>query len=186
MYEGIKPIEPYLGNPEYTLNTDLANYNIKYIEKHTALSPDKPWFVYYAPGAWRRVERSAPSVCYVMPLPVPVLTRAKRTSPPLHTHTRTTGATHAPHHVPKEWIDKFAGQFDQGWDKQREMTFAKQKELGIFPEDAKLTERPKEIPAWDETPEDERKVYARFMEVRWLMAGLIERFIDWVIRCLVG
>ena len=88
--------------------------------------------------------------------------------------------------MPKEWIDKFAGQFDQGWDKQREMTFAKQKELGIFPEDAKLTERPKEIPAWDETPEDERKVYARFMEVRWLMAGLIERFIDWVIRCLVG
>jgi len=88
--------------------------------------------------------------------------------------------------VPKEWIDKFAGQFDQGWDKQREMTFAKQKELGIFPEDAKLTERPKEIPAWDETPEDERKVYARFMEVRWLMAGLIGRFIDWVIRCLVG
>lgn len=51
LFEGIKPIEPYLENPDYNLNTDLADYNIKYIEQHTALSPDKPWMIYYAPGA---------------------------------------------------------------------------------------------------------------------------------------
>jgi arylsulfatase A-like enzyme len=76
--------------------------------------------------------------------------------------------------VPKEWIDKFKGQFDHGWDTQREITFAKQKEMGIFPEDAKLTERPKDIPAWEETPEDERKVYARFMEVGWWVCEFVQ------------
>ena len=71
--------------------------------------PDKPFFMYFAPGA-----------------------------------------THAPHHVPKEWIDKYKGKFDQGWDKLREETFARQKELGVIPADAELTKRPAEIPAWDD------------------------------------
>ena len=76
-----------------------------------------------------------------------------------------TGATHAPHQVPEEWIEKFKGQFDGGWDKYREETFARQKKLGVIPADAKLTARPKSLPAWDSLPEAERKVYARMMEV---------------------
>ena len=59
------------------------------------------------------------------------------------------GAGHAPHQAPKEWIAKFKGQFDQGWDKVREETLERQKKLGIVPADTKLTPRPKEIPAWD-------------------------------------
>ena len=73
-----------------------------------ALAPDKPFFIYYAPGT-----------------------------------------AHAPHHAPKDWIAKFKGQFDQGWDKVREETLARQKKLGVVPPDTKLTPRPKEIPAWD-------------------------------------
>ena len=63
------------------------------------------------------------------------------------------GATHAPHHVPKEWADKYKGKFDQGWDKLREETFARQKELGVIPQDAQLTARHAEIPAWDDMPD---------------------------------
>ena len=77
----------------------------------------------------------------------------------------STGATHAPHQVPQQWIDKFKGKFDGGWDKYREETFARQKEMGIIPPNAKLTERPESLPAWDSLPENERKVYARMMEV---------------------
>jgi arylsulfatase len=75
------------------------------------------------------------------------------------------GTAHAPHHAPKEWIAKFKGQFDQGWDKVREETFARQKQMGIVPGNAKLTSRPKEIPAWDSLDRDHKKVYARMMEV---------------------
>jgi arylsulfatase A-like enzyme len=92
--------------------------------------PDKPFFVYYAPGA-----------------------------------------THAPHHVTPEWSDKYKGKFDQGWDKVREETFARQKELGVIPDDAELTARPAEIPAWDETPDEMKPVFARQMEV---YAGFME------------
>lgn len=77
----------------------------------------------------------------------------------------STGATHAPHQVPQEWIEKFKGKFDMGWDKYREETFARQEEMGIIPQDAKLTARPDSLPAWDSLPEDERRVYARMMEV---------------------
>ncbi len=75
------------------------------------------------------------------------------------------GTAHAPHHAPKEWIAKFKGKFDQGWDKLREETFARQKEMGIIPPDTKLTPRPKEIQAWDSLDADRKKVYARMMEV---------------------
>ena len=92
--------------------------------------PDKPFFVYFAPGA-----------------------------------------THAPHHVPKEWADKYAGQFDDGWDVQRERTFARQKELGVIPADAELTGRHAEIPAWDDMPDELKPVLARQMEV---YAGFLE------------
>ena len=75
------------------------------------------------------------------------------------------GTAHAPHHAPKEWIEKFKGQFDQGWDKVREETFARQKAAGLIPADAKLTERSAGIPAWDSLNTDQKKVYARMMEV---------------------
>jgi arylsulfatase len=76
----------------------------------------------------------------------------------------STGAIHAPHHVPREWRDKFKGKFDHGWDKQREITFAKQKELGIVPADARLTLRPKEIPSWDSQSAEAKQVFCRLME----------------------
>ena len=75
------------------------------------------------------------------------------------------GATHAPHHVPKEWADKYKGKFDQGWDKLREETFARQKKLGVIPKDCPLTARHPEIPAWDSIDPVMQKVMARQMEV---------------------
>jgi arylsulfatase A-like enzyme len=75
------------------------------------------------------------------------------------------GNGHAPHHATKDWIAKFKGKFDQGWDKQREETLANQKRLGIVPPDTVLTARPKDIPAWDSLNADQKKVYARMMEV---------------------
>lgn len=81
------------------------------------------------------------------------------------------GATHAPHHVPLEWAEKYKGQFDDGWDVLRERTFAKQKELGVIPDDAELTARHNEITAWDDMPEELKPVLARQMEV---YAGFLE------------
>ena len=74
------------------------------------------------------------------------------------------GATHAPHHAPKEYIAKYKGKFDQGWDKMREETLARQKKLGVVPPDAKLTARPKDIKAWETLTTDEKKLFARQME----------------------
>lgn len=91
-----------------------------------------------------------------------------------------TGATHAPHHVPKEWADKYKGKFDDGWDAQRERTFKRQKELGVIPEDAELTRRSEGIPAWDETddalkPAMRRQMenYAGFLEHTDMCIGLL-------------
>ena len=81
------------------------------------------------------------------------------------------GATHAPHHVPKEWADKYAGVFDDGWDALREKTFARQKELGVIPPDAELTVRSAGIPAWDDVADEMKPVLARQMEV---YAGYME------------
>jgi arylsulfatase A-like enzyme len=81
------------------------------------------------------------------------------------------GATHAPHHVPIEWSDKYKGRFDQGWDATREETFRRQKALGMIPPEAELTARPEEIPAWDDMPDDLKPVLARQMEV---YAGFLE------------
>ncbi len=75
------------------------------------------------------------------------------------------GATHAPHMAPKEWIDKFKGQFDMGWDRYREMTLERQKKLGVVPPDTKLTARPESLPAWDSLNADQKRLYARMMEV---------------------
>ncbi len=76
-----------------------------------------------------------------------------------------TGTPHAPHHAPKEWIAKYKGQFDKGWDKIREETLARQIKLGILPPNTKLSKRPDEIPAWDSLTPDQKKLYAHMMEV---------------------
>jgi arylsulfatase len=81
-----------------------------------------------------------------------------------------TGAGHAPHHAPREWIEKYRGMFDMGWDAARDRVFARQKALGIVPANTDLTERPHWIPAWDTLSDDERTLYARMMEV---FAGFI-------------
>ncbi|HEX8970734.1 arylsulfatase, partial [Oryzihumus sp.] len=87
----------------------------------------------------------------------------------------STGATHAPHHVAKQWADKYQGQFDDGWDVYRQKTLDRQKRLGIVPADTELTERPAAYPAWDSLSDGERKLYARQMEV---FAGYSENA-DW-------
>src|SRR5271156_6438856 len=81
------------------------------------------------------------------------------------------GATHAPHHVPKEWADKYKGKFDQGWDKLREETIARQKELGVIPKDCELTKRHAEIPAWEAESAEMKPVLVRQMEI---FAGFME------------
>lgn len=93
----------------------------------------------------------------------------------------STGATHAPHHVAKEWADKYQGQFDEGWDVYRQQTFERQKQLGIIPPDAELTERPDLFPAWDGLSEAQKKLFARQMEV---FAGFSENT-DWNIGRLL-
>nr|WP_194425524.1 arylsulfatase [Microbacterium aquimaris] len=131
LYDGTTPIEPPATPEEgYHLTEDLADRAVSWIRTQKALMPDKPFFVYFAPGA-----------------------------------------THAPHHVPKEWADKYKGQFADGWDAQREKTFARQKELGVIPADAELTPRHSEIPAWDDMPVELKPVLEREMEV---YAGFLE------------
>ncbi len=132
LYLGTTPVEPPKTPEEgYTLNDDLCNRATTWLRQQKALMPDKPFFMYYAPGA-----------------------------------------THAPHHVPKEWSDKYKGKFDGGWDKLREEIFARQKKLGVIPEDAVLTKRHKEIPAWDEMPKDLQPVLSKQMEI---YAGFMEQ-----------
>lgn len=75
------------------------------------------------------------------------------------------GATHAPLQAPAQWIEKYKGQFDHGWDRERELTFARQKALGVIPQDTKLTPRPAGLPAWDSLSADQKKVAARLQEV---------------------
>ena len=75
------------------------------------------------------------------------------------------GATHAPHHVPREWADKYAGKFDDGWDAYRERVFARQKELGVVPADAELSRHDPDVPDWDAQPEEARRLFSRMMEV---------------------
>ncbi len=135
IYEGTTAVDVKKTPEEgYHLVEDMTDKAIAWVGQQKALMPDKPFFVYFAPGA-----------------------------------------THAPHHVPKEWADKYKGKFDDGWDKLRERTFKRQKELGVIPQDALLTPRHKEIPAWDDMPEALKPVLRREMEV---YAGYME-FVDY-------
>jgi arylsulfatase A-like enzyme len=92
-----------------------------------------------------------------------------------------TGAMHAPHHVPKEWADRYKGQFDDGWDAYRERTFARQKEIGLLPADAELSRHDPDVQDWDSLSDDERRLYARMMEV---YAGFLEHTDDQIGRLL--
>jgi arylsulfatase A-like enzyme len=131
LYEGTTPIEVKRTPEEgYHFMEDMTDKALNWIGQQKALLPDKPFFVYFAPGA-----------------------------------------CHAPHHVPKEWADKYKGKFNQGWDKLREEIFARQKKLGVIPKDCQLTQRHKEIPAWEEMPAALKPVLARQMEV---YAGFLE------------
>jgi len=141
LYEGTIPVQPKKTPEEgYNLVEDMTDKAVKWIGQQKALAPDKPFFVYFAPGA-----------------------------------------THAPHHVPKEWAGKYKGKFDQGWDKLREETFARQKKLGVIPPDCRLTARHKEIPAWDDMPEALKPVLRRQAEV---YAGFLE-YVDYHIGRLL-
>ncbi len=122
LFDGVVRVEPP-NTPGYHFTTDMTTQAINWISAQQALTPDKPFYLYYAPGA-----------------------------------------THAPHHVPKEWIQKYKGQFAMGWDKLREETLARQKKLGVVPADAKLTPRPAEIPAWDDMTADQKRLFERQME----------------------
>ncbi len=123
IYDGMTRIETPK-DPNYHFMTDMTNQAISWIRSEKSLTPDKPFFVYFAPGA-----------------------------------------THAPHHVPKEWIAKYKGQFDAGWDVLREKTLACQIKLGVVPPGTKLAPKPEAIEDWEKLSPDAKKLYARQMEV---------------------
>jgi arylsulfatase len=130
-FQGTQPIEPYLGNPDYNFDYDIADQAIEWVRTQKALAPERPFFVYYAPGA-----------------------------------------THAPHHPKKEWIAKYKGKFDQGWDRVREETLARQKKLGLVPPDTQLTKRHDGLPAWDSLNAGQKAICAYTMEI---YAGYLEQ-----------
>ena len=129
LYENLNPVEPP-HDEHYHLSEDLAERAVTWMKQHRAFAPDKPFFMYWAPGA-----------------------------------------AHGPHHIFKEWADKYKGQFDDGWDAMRERIFKRQQELDWIPADAKLTPRADSMPAWDSIPESERPFQRRLMEV---FAGFVE------------
>jgi arylsulfatase A-like enzyme len=130
LFENTAPIEPPHDNPKWHFSEAMAQKTIGWIGQQKAAAPEKPFFIYFAPGA-----------------------------------------CHGPHHVHKEWADKYKGQFDHGWDRQREITLESQKKLGLVPKDTKLTPRPDSIPSWDSRSADEKRLYARMQEV---FAGYLE------------
>ena len=118
------PVYPWVGKPGYNLITDMADDAIRYMKELNASAPDKPFFVYYVPGA-----------------------------------------THSPHQPTKEWIAKFKGKFDMGWEKLREQIFANQKRLGVIPQGTQLTPWPDTLPRWDSLSLVQKKIVAREAEV---------------------
>ncbi|MGE0666504.1 MAG: sulfatase-like hydrolase/transferase [Sphingomonadales bacterium] len=94
------------------------------------------------------------------------------------------GTAHTPHHAPKEWLEKFRGKFDQGWDKVREESFARQKAAGVIPAGTKLTPRPAELPAWDSLSADQKRLYARQMEAYAASVAYMDHEIGRVIQSL--
>ena len=130
VYDNHQVEPPKTPEQGYHLSEDLADKAIGFIADLKQIAPDKPFFLYFAPGA-----------------------------------------NHAPHHVPKEWADKYKGEFDDGWDAYRDKVFARQKELGIMPQNAVLSRHDPDVQDWSKLSADERKLYARMMEV---FAGFFE------------
>lgn len=130
VYDGITIVETP-DDPDYHFTTDMTNQAISWVRYQKALAPEKPFFMYFAPGA-----------------------------------------THAPHHVPKAWIEKYKGKFDEGWDKIRELTLERQIKMGIVPEGTKLAPKPEDIKDWETLSADEKKLFTRQMEV---YAGFAEQ-----------
>ena len=122
LYEGTSSVQPPAVE-NYHFSEDMSREAIEWLDLQHSLTPNKPFFLYYA-----------------------------------------TGATHAPLQVPQEWIDRYKGRFDQGWDAMREEILARQKKLGVVPANTELTPRPEQIPAWDSLSADQKKVAARLME----------------------
>jgi arylsulfatase A-like enzyme len=118
IYDGTHPVE-LPEDPEYHFLTDMTDQTVAWIKYQKALTPDRPFFVYYAPGA-----------------------------------------THAPHHVPKAWIERWRGRFDQGWDKLRDDILKRQIDSGIVPEGTPLAPKPEAIPEWDSLTADEKTLFA--------------------------
>jgi arylsulfatase len=137
IYDGTIKVDPPKMK-DYHFSVDMTNQAINWVKAQQSMTPDKPFFVYYA-----------------------------------------TGAVHAPHHVPKEWADKYKGQFDKGWDQTRVDTLERQKKLGVVPPNTQLGERPKDLKAWDSLPADQRRLFARQAEV---FAGFLEHTDDQVGR----
>ena len=129
LVENFNTLEPP-HDAKYHLSEDLADQAVKWLRKHRAFAPDKPFFMYWAPGAG-----------------------------------------HGPHHIFKEWADKYKGHFDAGWDQLRERTFVQQKALGWIPAATRLTPRADSMAAWADIPESERPFQRRLMEV---FAGFVE------------
>ena len=123
IYDGTTQVE-LPDDPKYHFTTDMTNQAISWVSFQQALSPEKPFFIYFAPGA-----------------------------------------THAPHHVPQAWADKYKGKFDQGWDAVRQQTLDRQKKLGVVPANTTLAPKPTDIKDWDKLSADEKKLFARQMEV---------------------
>jgi arylsulfatase len=123
IYDGVKKLEPPL-DPGYHFTTDMTNQAIAWVSAQQSLTPDKPFLIYFAPGA-----------------------------------------THAPHHVPKEWIAKYEGKFDTGWDAYRDETLARQIALGVVPPGTKLASKPPAIKDWQTLSADEKRLFAHQMEV---------------------
>jgi arylsulfatase A-like enzyme len=130
LYENTAPVEPPHDDPKWHFSEALAEKAIAWIGQQKAAAPEKPFLIYFAPGA-----------------------------------------CHSPHHVPKQWADKYKGKFDHGWDEQREITLANQKKLGLVPKNTELTPRPDSIPSWNSRSADEKRLYARMQEV---FAGFLE------------
>jgi arylsulfatase len=123
IYDGTHQVE-LPEDPNYHFLTDMTDQSVAWVKYQKALTPDKPFFIYYAPGA-----------------------------------------VHAPHHVPKEWIAKQKGKFDQGWDKLRKEILARQIKAGIVPAGTKLAPKPKAVPDWDSLSADEKRLFTRQFEV---------------------
>jgi arylsulfatase len=130
VYDGTTRVFPNVDDPNYHFTSDMTDQAVRWMNMQQSLTPDKPFYMYFA-----------------------------------------TGATHAPHHAPKSYIEKYKGKFSQGWDKLREETLERQKKLGVVPANTALAPKPADIKDWDKLSATEKKLFERQMEI---FAGFAE------------